>query len=149
MQNDFLQYAAASGATGLLISWTLQSMKKSTVFSWLSVESGRINFLTSAIMSFFAAMAISYSFQMSSVFDGGNFRLTIDGSLAGIVHGILRWGWQMLNTQGMYKLFIVPAEAQGEIRCLLKQLIDTNTRLVVQGARTEVYRATYTDSPRP
>lgn len=141
MGDNFVQFMAASGATGLLISWLLQGLKKSIFVKWLSVESGRLNFLTSAMMSLAAAVAISYSFQMGSIMDGGAFRITINGSMAGIGHGIVRWGWQMLNTHGMYKLFIVPAETQGEIRCLLKQLI-------AQGTAAQTLRATYTDSPR-
>lgn len=153
MENDFVRFAAASGATGLLISLTLQSMKKSKIVRWLSVESGRLNFLASSLMSLLAAVAINYSFNMQSIMDGGVFQLTINGSLAGIAHGVMRWGWQMLNTHGMYKLFIVPAETQGEIRCLLKQLIETNqmfqAAMMGQGAKMEVHRTgAYKESPR-
>lgn len=124
MESSFLTFLASSGAVGLLSAWLLQLAKQSNIglFSWFGTEANKAkaNFAASAFLAGLGTIGVHTNFGM----DAKGFHMQMDGTWHELIHSLGQYLWQLLNNHGMYKLFIVPPEIQGETRELQRQTLE-------------------------
>jgi hypothetical protein len=104
-----------------VIATLMQMVKNWDKIPWINRDTGRMNALISIILAGFTTVGLSYdtSFDAAS----GAFTLGFHGTIGGLVDGLSHWLGQWTAQHAFYKGFLVPAEAAGEMRAILKQAL--------------------------
>lgn len=104
-----------------VIATLLQMVKNWNKVPWLTRDTGRTNAAVSILLAGLTALGLSYdgSFDATT----GAFTLGFHGTIGGLVDGISHWVGQWVAQHAFYKGFLVPAEAAGEMRAILKQAL--------------------------
>lgn len=104
-----------------VIATLLQLVKNSDRIPWISRDTGSRNAVISVILAGLTTVGLSYdtSFDAST----GAFTLGFHGTIGGLVDGLSHWLGQWTAQHAFYKGFLVPAEAAGEMRAILKQAL--------------------------
>lgn len=101
----------SSGATAVIAAYALQAVKKSPLFPWLTVETGRLNLAVSILIASLASLGIHY--QWHGAEDGTLIitGLTLANLKAFVTHAAAQWTAQHVA----YRSLVVPGELLGII----------------------------------
>ena len=113
--DDLIPAITTAGTVATL----LQLLKNSPLIPWINRDTGRVNALIGIVAAGLTTIGLSYSYTFDA--ETGRCTLGFVGSMGGIVDGLAHWFGQWLAQQAYYKGFIVPAEALGEMRAVMKE----------------------------
>lgn len=103
----------AAGSTAIAVPFLIQVLKNSPYFPWIDRQTQRVNFAVGVLSSGLSAAGIHFAYDHAAASIG----ITIS------LHMLYSWFVQWSGQQVVYKGFVVPAEALGEIRAVLKEAL--------------------------
>jgi len=125
----------STGITAVLTSTFLQMAKNNPNFDFISRDTGRLNAIIGVIVAGIGALGVSYSYGYDDT--TGVFTLGFQGTLTGVFSGLWIWMKQWGVQQAFYKGVVVPAEAQGETRAILKKMMGERPQIKSEVPPTE------------
>jgi hypothetical protein len=113
---------AASPSVALLVAVSMQLLKRSDVFPWITRETEKLNAIISVAAAVISGIGLAVAFDWDQ--ETGKFALGFTGNAYDLLHLAMHAPLQWAQQHGIYKLLIALPEAAGETRDLQRQILN-------------------------